>query len=78
MQTLLELHSAVQLKLPLIMAVLNDSSYGAEYEKLGGYGADPTHALYTWPEYTHLAEAVGATGRVVRNLDDFGALAEDI
>lgn len=78
MQTLLELHSTVQLGLPLIMVVLNDGSYGAEFEKLGGYGADLTHALYTWPEFRQLAEALGATGRVVRNLGDFATVADDI
>ncbi|WP_164861456.1 thiamine pyrophosphate-binding protein [Microbacterium sp. CPCC 204701] len=78
MQSLLELHTAVQRGLPLIIAVLNDSSYGAEYEKLGDYGQDPTHALYTWPDLAVLAEALGATGRTVRALADFEAVAGDI
>jgi thiamine pyrophosphate-dependent acetolactate synthase large subunit-like protein len=39
---------------------------------------DPALSLQRWPEFAAVAEAMGATGVTVRNLDDLGNAAAAI
>lgn len=74
MMCLLELSTAVQHRLPLLVAVLNDGSYGAEYTKLGDFGLDPDYSLRPWPSFTDVAVALGAHAETVRTPDDIRQL----
>jgi len=72
----LELSTAVRHRLPLLVVVLNDGAYGAEYTKLRNHGEDPKHSLVEWPELGPLAEAMGARALTIRSLDDFAKIPE--
>jgi thiamine pyrophosphate-dependent acetolactate synthase large subunit-like protein len=74
MMCLLELSTAVQHRLPLLVAVLNDGSYGAEYTKLGDFGHDPDYSLRPWPSFADVAAALGADVATVRTPDDIRQL----
>ncbi|HEX3647594.1 MAG TPA: thiamine pyrophosphate-dependent enzyme, partial [Pseudonocardiaceae bacterium] len=74
MMCLLELSTAVHHRLPLLVAVLNDGSYGAEYTKLGDYGHDPDYSLRPWPSFADIAVALGAHAETVRTPDDIRQL----
>lgn len=78
MMSLIELQTATRLGLPLVVLILNDGCYGAEYLKLQQYGVDPKHSLLSWPEFGELAVAMGAHARTVRRADDFAAVGADI
>lgn len=70
-----EFTTAVRNGLPLIVVVLNDGSYGAEYTALKAYGMDPKHSLITWPDLACVADALGGRGVTVRSV---GQLAEAV
>ena len=71
-----EFTTAVRHCLPLVVVVLNDGSYGAEYTALKHYGFDPGLSLIDWPDFAPVAEAMGGRGATVRTLEDLEALAE--
>ncbi|MEA3217011.1 MAG: hypothetical protein QOJ19_3167 [Acidimicrobiia bacterium] len=75
---LAELNTAVQNHLDLIVVVYNDGSYGAEHIQFHNKAMDPALSLQHWPEFAAVAEAMGATGVTVRNLDDLGNAATAI
>lgn len=62
MQGLVEITTAVQQTLPLIIVVINDGCYGAEYLKLIDVGSRPENAFMTWPSIARVAEGLGAEG----------------
>lgn len=69
-----EIATAARYKLPLVVVVMNDGSWGSEYTKLATFGINPEHALLSWPSFTEVARALGAEAVEVRSLDDFDAL----
>ncbi len=73
-----ELHAAVRTRIPLLVVVANDGSYGAEWRKLNEAGVDPKYSLNTWPDFVDLAGAVGMRGVTVRNIDDLASLTADL
>lgn len=54
----------------LVVVLLNDGAYGAEYVQLRNRGLDPSVATLTWPDFGPVAEAIGASGYTVRNLEE--------
>lgn len=71
MMTAGELSTAARHRIPLLVVVLNDGAYGAEYTKLRNHGENPKHSLVGWPELEPLAKALGARTLEVRALSDF-------
>jgi acetolactate synthase-1/2/3 large subunit len=69
-----EFVTAVRYALDLVVVVVNDGSYGAEYHKLLEYGRDPKLSLFEWPELGALAEAVGGLSYTVRENSDLAGL----
>lgn len=56
----MELATAVREKAPLVVVVLNDGCYGAEYTKLSDAGLDPTYSLLPgWPDCAAVARSLG-------------------
>jgi acetolactate synthase-1/2/3 large subunit len=76
MMNMAEFSTAVRNKLGLMVIVANDGAYGAEYRKLAEYGVDPAYALNDWPDFTAVAEAMGARGVAVRSVKELDAVAE--
>lgn len=77
MQCFLELTTAVRYRQRLVLAVLNDGSYGSEYKALRLHGHDPAHSLMQWPSFASVAESLGARGVVIRTSGDIEALTQD-
>ncbi|HVW45242.1 MAG TPA: thiamine pyrophosphate-binding protein [Amycolatopsis sp.] len=81
MMTAGELSTAVRNKIPLLVVVLNDGAYGAEFTKLKNYGDDPHYSLIDWPDIASVAAALGAQTLKVRHTDELnqvGKLATDL
>jgi acetolactate synthase-1/2/3 large subunit len=62
-----ELVSAVMQRRNIIVLLLNDSAYGAEYAHLANRGMDPACTTFDWPDFGPIASAIGAHGVTVRN-----------
>ncbi|MEV8230317.1 thiamine pyrophosphate-binding protein [Streptomyces sp. NPDC079167] len=76
MMSLTEFNTSVRYGLPLVLVVINDGSYGAEYSKLQGFNADPRHSLVQWPEFSDLGVALGGNAVTVRSLEEIDKLDE--
>jgi thiamine pyrophosphate-dependent acetolactate synthase large subunit-like protein len=71
---LAEFNTAVRCGLDLIVVVVNDSSYGAEYRKLQAEGFDTAVSMFEWPSFADVAASLGGVGFAVASTDDLGAL----
>ncbi|GAA4284362.1 thiamine pyrophosphate-binding protein [Brevibacterium daeguense] len=60
MQGIVELGTAVRAGLPLVMMVLNDQCYGAEYLKLKWFGSSPEQSFIDWSSFAEVAKSLGA------------------
>lgn len=71
-----ELSTAVRNHVPLLVVILNDSAYGAEYVKLADFGDDPKHSIINWPDFGELAVAMGARAHTARSVSDLDAIPQ--
>jgi acetolactate synthase I/II/III large subunit len=67
---LTEFNTAVRNHIDLVVVVLNDGSYGAEYVQFERRGMDPGLSLFDWPDLGPVATALGGQGFTVRNSAD--------
>jgi thiamine pyrophosphate-dependent acetolactate synthase large subunit-like protein len=65
---LTEFSTAVRHKVDLVVVVMNDSAYGAEYVHLRNRKMDPAITMFDWPDLSAVATALGGEGFTVRNL----------
>ncbi|NKQ56164.1 thiamine pyrophosphate-binding protein [Amycolatopsis sp. K13G38] len=70
MMGLIEFTTAVREKLPLVVIVVNDRCYGAEWAQMEKYGIDPALSLIPWPSFETMASAFGGHGLTVRTAGD--------
>lgn len=63
---LTEFNTAVRHRLDIVVVVLNDGSYGAEYAMLQRRDMDPKLSLFDWPDLGPVATALGGQGFTVR------------
>ncbi|SAL04767.1 sulfoacetaldehyde acetyltransferase [Caballeronia calidae] len=70
MMSLGDLESIVRLRLPILVVVSNDESYGAEVNALTNLGLDTTLANTPCPSFEAMAIAMGARAATVRTIDD--------
>lgn len=70
MQGLIEMSTAVRHDIPLILVVMNDQCYGAEYVKLQTAGVSEKNAFFEWAPLSEVAESLGA--RSIRVTDSAG------
>ncbi|MGH3217170.1 MAG: thiamine pyrophosphate-binding protein [Streptosporangiaceae bacterium] len=63
---LAEFNTAVRHRLDIVVVVLNDGSYGAEYAMLKRRDMDPALSLFDWPDLGPVATALGGQGFTVR------------
>jgi thiamine pyrophosphate-dependent acetolactate synthase large subunit-like protein len=75
---LAEFNTAVRHKVDLIVALCNDSSYGAEHIQFRNKDMDPSMSIFDWPEFGPLATALGGHGVTVRTEADLEATAQTI
>lgn len=69
-----EFNTAVRAGVPLVVCLLNDEAYGAEYYRFVGQGLDPALTTFDWPGFAELAVALGGRGVRVDTWDDFAAV----
>lgn len=71
-------NTAVRHSADLIVFVMNDRAYGAEYYRLAEEDLNAPLAEFGWPSFDELAVALGGDGMTVRTLQDFDEVAEGI
>lgn len=70
----MELATAVRESAPLVLVVLDDGCYGAEYTKLSEAGLNPGYSLLeNWPDLTAIAQNLGCEAVTVTSEDDLEA-----
>jgi acetolactate synthase I/II/III large subunit len=74
MSGMAEFHSSIRNKLPLIVVVCNDASYGAEYDQFVNKSIDPDLSLFAWPSFAETAAALGAVGVTIQGEQDLPAV----
>ncbi|WP_179377489.1 thiamine pyrophosphate-binding protein [Rhodococcus sp. ACS1] len=62
-----DLVMAVQQKRNLVVLLLNDFAYGAEYVQLTGRDMEPGFTTLTWPDFGEIAKSIGAQGYTASN-----------
>jgi thiamine pyrophosphate-dependent acetolactate synthase large subunit-like protein len=72
----MELATAAREKLPLVVVVLDDGCYGAEYTKLAEAGLDPTYSLLRWPDLAEVARSLGCHAVTVTSEDGLSEAAK--
>ena len=75
---LVELNTAIQSGLDIVIVIYDDGSYGAEHIQFHNKNMDPGLSLHRWPSFAAVATAMGATGVTVRNLGELDAAAAAI
>jgi thiamine pyrophosphate-dependent acetolactate synthase large subunit-like protein len=73
-----DLVTAVAQARRIVVLLLNDGAYGAEYVQLRNRGLDPGITTLHWPDFGPVARAIGARGHTVRNLKELDAALEDV
>jgi acetolactate synthase-1/2/3 large subunit len=73
-----ELVTAVVQRRNIIVLLLNDSAYGAEYVHLANRGMDPACTTFDWPDFGPIASAIGAQGTTVRNKKELEDALENV
>lgn len=67
---LAEFNTAVRHGVDLVVAVLNDGSYGAELRHLRAHGLDTALSQFDWPDFAPLAVSLGGEGIAIRSPAD--------
>ncbi|MDV6271453.1 thiamine pyrophosphate-binding protein [Rhodococcus globerulus] len=62
-----DLVMAAQLNRNIVVLLLNDFAYGAEYVQLTGRDMKPDFTTLTWPDFGVIAKAIGAQGYTASN-----------
>lgn len=75
---LAEFNTAVRHRLPLVILLLNDGAYGAEYYRFVEQSLDPVLTTFQWPEFSAVAQSLGGTGVRVACWADFDALPDTL
>ncbi|OUZ12521.1 hypothetical protein BHE97_02130 [Aeromicrobium sp. PE09-221] len=64
-----ELTTAVRERLPLLIVIVDDGSYGMEHHALRQAGLDTGYARTSWPSFADVARGYGAEAHTVTDLD---------
>ena len=74
MMNLGDLDTAVEHQIPLVIVVMNDSAFGAEYHFMELKGLSGRPALFHDREIAEVALSMGADGQTITRLEDLDAL----
>lgn len=75
-QVIQELETGVRLGLPIIVAILNDRSYGIIRHRQNYIYERETASSFDSPGFVEIAEGFGARGTVVRSANDLGVVTD--
>lgn len=70
MMGIIELSTAVRHQVPLVMVIVNDGAYGAEFGKLEARGYSGKSSFVDWPDFAEVARSLGADGVTVRTVEE--------
>lgn len=73
-----ELETAVRYRIPLTVLLMNDRALGAEYHVMKRDNKPPELATHSTPDFARLAEALGARGISVRNIDELRQALQEV
>ncbi|WP_456598983.1 thiamine pyrophosphate-binding protein [Blastococcus sp. SYSU DS0616] len=73
---LAEFNTAVRNGLDVVVILLNDSAYGAEYYRFVDQQLDPELTTFDWPAFTTVASSLGGTAVRIEGWSDFRRLEE--
>ncbi|MGN6612211.1 MAG: thiamine pyrophosphate-binding protein [Angustibacter sp.] len=73
---LAELNTAVRHHVDLVVVLLNDGAYGAEYYRFVAQSLDPQLTTFDWPDFTEVTTALGATATQVATWSDLDRIGE--
>lgn len=76
LQVIQEIETGVRLKLPIIIAILNDQSYGIIRHRQNLVFGRETASSYDSPSFVDIAEGFGAKAAVVRSADQLDVVEE--
>ena len=65
-----EFNTAVRHQLDIVVVIMNDSSYGAEYIQFAHKGMDPAISTFEWPSLAAVANALGGIGYAVHTEEE--------
>jgi pyruvate oxidase len=68
-QTLLEFQTAVEQQLPIVLVIMNNSSYAMEKNRMVQAGLNPLGSVIQNPDFAKIAEACGGIGMKVDTAD---------
>lgn len=72
---LADLATAVNEACRLVVVVLDDGAYGAEYVQLTSLGMDPSSTQFSWPKFSEIARAYGLEAVEIRSVADLDRLS---
>jgi thiamine pyrophosphate-dependent acetolactate synthase large subunit-like protein len=75
---LAEFSTAVRHRLDIVVVIMNDSSYGAEYIQFTNKGMDPSISTFEWPSFAAVASALGGIGYAVRTLEELQKVLDSL
>lgn len=73
---LTEFNTAVRHGLDLVVLLINDGAYGAEYYRFVQLGLDPANTTFDWPSFADVAVALGGRGVRVTEWADLDRVPE--
>jgi len=73
-----EFNSAVRAGLDIVVVIMNDKSYGAEYIQFKNKGMSPAISTFDWPSFAAVANALGGIGYAVHTLDELEKAMDDV
>jgi thiamine pyrophosphate-dependent acetolactate synthase large subunit-like protein len=73
-----EFNTAVRNELDLIVFVMNDRAYGAEYYRFVEESLDCRLVTFDWPDFASVATSLGGLGLTVRQASDFDYVEQQI
>jgi acetolactate synthase I/II/III large subunit len=78
MMGLAELDTAVRLRLPLTVVVMNDGGYGWEYHQMRDLGMDTGLSAIARPDFAAVARALGARAATATSLSELASLRDEL
>ena len=73
-----EFNTAVRHRLDIVVVIMNDGSYGAEYIQFANKGMDPAISTFEWPSFAAVANALGGIGHAVRTQEELKKVLDSL
>jgi acetolactate synthase-1/2/3 large subunit len=75
---LAEFNSAVRHRLDIVVVIMNDKSYGAEYIQFTNKAMDPAISTFEWPSFAAVASGLGGIGHAVHTQQELEKVLDSL